>query len=121
MKKLFLLTMVFICFLSFVKAQSCDIQIKILEDKYMFGQAAKMESDQLVKKMEVNFTSEVMQVVIPVDGQNYMIKVINQDCQAYCTRAKRVRQLHSRDEKLVRNLFKDKKEGIEAQIRACDI
>ena len=121
MKKIFILIPVFICFLSIVKAQSCDIQIKILEDKYMFGQATKMDSDQPVKKMEVNFTSEVMEVVVLVDGQNYLINVINQDCQAYCTRAKRVRQLHSGDEKLVRNLFKDKKEDIAAQIRACDI
>ncbi|MCK5470843.1 MAG: hypothetical protein KAI99_20110, partial [Cyclobacteriaceae bacterium] len=100
---------VFICFLSIAKAQSCDIQIKILEDKYMFGQATKMDNDQPVKKMEVNFTSEVMEVVVLVNGQNYLINVINQDCQAYCTRAKRVRQLHSGDEKLVRNLFKDKR------------
>ena len=109
MKKIFILIPVFICFLSIVKAQSCDIQIKILEDKYMFGQATKMDNDQPVKKMEVNFTSEVMEVVVLVDGQNYLINVINQDCQAYCTRAKRVRQLHSGDEKLVRNLFKDKR------------
>ena len=121
MRKIFILTMVFTCFLSSAKAQSCNIKIKILEGKYMFGKATKMNSDQSVKKMEVSFTSEVMEVVIPVDGQNYLINVINQDCQAYCTRAKRVRQLHSGDEKLVRNLFKDKKEDIVAQIRACDI
>ena len=86
----------------------------------MFGQAIKMDSNQTVKKIEVNFTSEVMEVVIPVEGQNYLIKVTNQDCQAYCSKAKRVRQLHSGDEKLVKNLFKDKKEEILAQIRECE-
>ena len=112
--------MVFICSLSIAKAQSCDIQIKILEGKYMFGQAIKMNSNQLVKKIEVDFTSEVMEVVMPVNGQNYLIRVTNQDCQAYCSKAKRVRQLHSGDEKLVKNLFKDKKEEILAQIRECE-
>ena len=121
MKQLFILSTVLICFVSAAKAQECDIQIQILEDKYMFGQASIMDDKEPVKKMEVNFTSEVMEVVLPVDGQNYLIKVVNQDCQAYCTKAKRVRQLHSGDEKLVRNLFKNKKEDILAQIRACKI
>ncbi|MCK5370923.1 MAG: hypothetical protein KAQ62_20305 [Cyclobacteriaceae bacterium] len=121
MKQLFILSTVLICFVSTAKAQECDIQIQILEDKYMFGQASIMDDKEPVKKMKVNFTSEVMEVVLPVDGQNYLIKVVNQDCQAYCTKAKRVRQLHSGDEKLVRNLFKNKKEDILAQIRACKI
>ena len=121
MKQLFILSAVLICFVSTAKAQECDIQIQILEDKYMFGQASTMDNTEPVKKMEVKFTSEVMEVVLPVDGQNYLIKVVNQDCQAYCTKAKRVRQLHSGDEKLVRNLFKDKQEDILVQIRACEI
>ena len=121
MKRLFILTTVLISVVSLAKAQECDIQIQILENKYMFGLATKMVGSETVKKMEVKFTSELMEVVIPVDGQNYLIKVINQDCQAYCSKAKRVRQLHSGDEKLVRNLFKDKQEDILAQIRECEI
>ena len=121
MKNFFILITVLISFLSIAKAQQCDIQIQILEDKYMFGKAEKINNDQLLKKMEVNFSSEIMEVILPVDGQNYLIKVINQDCQAFCTREKRVRQLHSGDEKLVRNLFKNKKEYIMAQIRECKI
>jgi len=78
-----------------------------------------MENSDLVKKMEVNFSEEVMEVVMPIDGQNYLIKVVNENCQAYCSRAKRVRQLHSGDEKLVRNLFKDKQEDIVEQIKKC--
>lgn len=113
--------MILICASFLVRAQNCDIQIQILDDKYMFGAAEKMDDSEVVKKMEVNFTSEVMEVVMPVDGQNYLIKVVNQDCQAYCTKAKRVRQLHSGDEKLVRNLFKDKEQDILAQIKACKI
>ena len=121
MKQFFILSTVLICFVSTAKAQECNIQIQILENKYMFGQASTMDDKEAVKKMEVNFTSQVMEVVLPVDGQNYLIKVVNQDCQAYCTKAKRVRQLHSGDEKLVKNLFKDKQEDILAQIRACEI
>lgn len=104
-----------------VHAQNCDIQIQILEDKYMFGQAEKMENSEEVKKLTVNFDKDFMEVVMPVEGQNYLIKVINQDCQAYCTRAKRVRQLHSGDEKIVRNLFKQKQDDILSQIKECQL
>jgi len=104
-----------------LQAQNCNIQIQILEEKYMFGEAEKATDTKVVKKLEVNFTSEYMEVIMPIKGQNYLIKVVNQDCQAYCTRAKRVRQLHSGDEKLVRNLFKDKHDDIVAQIKECKI
>ena len=121
MKKTLILTVVFISLLSFAKAQECSIQIQILEDKYMFGHATKIKSDESNKKVEVDFNSEFMEVVLPVDGQDYLIKVVNEDCQAFCTREKRVRQLHSGDEKLVRNLFKTKQDDIIAQIRECKL
>ena len=97
----------------------CDIQIEILSDKYMFGQAEKIENSEVVKKMQVQFYDEFMEVIMPIDGENYLIKVVNQNCQAYCTRAKRVRQLHSGDEKLVRNLFKNHHDDIVSQIKSC--
>ena len=120
MKLKLILTAVIVIATTSLRAQSCDIQIQILEDRYMFGEAQKMENSEPVKKMQVNFSEEFMEVVMPVEGQNYLIKVINQNCQAYCTRAKRVRQLHSGDEKLVRNLFKDKQEDIINQIKSCN-
>ena len=116
--KLFLIA-AFVMFSLAAQSQSCDIQIQILENKYMFGQAEKIDNSEKIKKMEVTFNSEFMEVVMPVDNQNYLVKVVNQDCQAYCSRAKRVRQLHSGDEKLVRNLFKDKYDDIVAQIQEC--
>ena len=103
-----------------VRAQGCNIEIQILEDKFMFGEVLKMDKSEPVKKMQVNFSEEFMEVIMPVDGENFLIKVENQNCQAYCSRAKRVRQLHSGDEKLVRNLFKDKREDILRQIKACN-
>lgn len=120
MKKAFIVTTIFIYSFSLAKGQNCDIKIKILEDKFMFGQVSKMDNKISVKKMAVSFNDEFMEVVFPTDGQNYLIKVINQNCQAYCTRAKRIRQLNSGDEKLVKNLFKDKQEDILAQIRECE-
>lgn len=119
MKKTILLTIAFLTIINLVKAQECDIQIEILEDRYMFGKAFILNDKAPVKKIEVSFTSEFMEVVLPMDGKNYLIKVVNEACQAYCSRAKRVRQLHSGDEKLVKNLFKDKKEEIEGQIQEC--
>jgi len=121
MKQKVILSAISILWAVNVYAQNCDIQIQILDDKYMFGHVEKIDNSKTVKNLEVNFTSELMEVVMPVDGQNYLIKVVNEDCQAYCSRAKRVRQLHSGDEKLVRNLFKDKKEDILAQIKECKI
>ena len=121
MKKVMLLIPVIISFASLVKAQQCDIQIQILEDKYMFGEATRLPENVDVKKTEVDFNSDFMEVILSVDGNNYLIKVVNQDCQAYCTREKRVRQLHSGDEKLVRNLFKDREDEIVAQIKSCNL
>lgn len=105
--------------LGHAKAQQCDIKIQILEGKNMFGHVEKINGEKPIKKMEVNFTDELMKVKMSVDGQNYLIKVVNENCQAYCSRDKRVRQLHSGDEKLVRNLFKEKHDDIATQIRAC--
>lgn len=119
MKKLFFLTTLFFYTFLTAKAQNCDIQIEILKDKFMFGQATKMDTEQKAKKVDVSFNSDFMEIVLPVDGVNYLIKVVNENCQAYCSRAKRVRQLHSGDEKLVKNLFLSKKENILAQIRKC--
>lgn len=119
MKKAFVVATIFFYSFIIAQAQDCDIQIEILKDKYMFGQATKMDNSQTVKKMVVTFNNEFMEILLPVDGENYLIKVVNENCQAFCTREKRIRQLHSGDEKLVRNLFKDKKEDILAQIREC--
>ena len=41
----------------------------------MFGHVSKLNEDPLVQEIEVNFSSEVMEVVMPVDGQNYLINV----------------------------------------------
>jgi len=119
MKKIILFSSVLLLGHSALRAQGCSIQIQILENKYMFGTAEKQEGTQDVKKMGVSFTSEVMEVMLPTEDGVYLIKVVNQDCQAYCSRDKRVRQLHSGDEKLVRNLFTDREDEILAQIRKC--
>ena len=101
------------------KSQSCDIQIQILEDKYMFGIATETEFDSKLKKPKVDFTSQVMKVRLPMEGKTYLLEVQNEACQAYCTRSKRIRQLHSGDEKLVINLLKSRREDIQKQIADC--
>jgi hypothetical protein len=121
MKTTLILTIALFVSRTFVQAQECDIQIQILEDKYMYGQAVKLDSGEELKKTTVTFTSENMEVMLSLEGQNYLISVINEDCQAYCTKAKRVRQLNSGDEKLVINLFKTREKEILEQIRACSI
>jgi len=121
MKHTVILTFLMMLVVNIVRAQECDIQIQILEDKFMFGNVEKLNDPEPAKKMVVNFTRDVMEVILPVDGINYRINVINENCQAYCTREKRVRQLHSGDEKLVRNLFKEKKDDILFQIKSCNL
>ncbi len=121
MKTVFILTIVLFASPAFAQSRDCDIQIQILEDKYMFGHAVKLDSQDEIKKATVNFTSENMEVMLSLEGQNYLITVINEDCQAYCSKAKRVRQLNSGDEKLVKNLFKTREKEILEQIRACSI
>ncbi len=54
----------------------------------MYGLAEKISDMQHAKKMEISFTSEYIMVILPLDGQNYMIHVVNQDGQTYCTKAK---------------------------------
>jgi hypothetical protein len=120
MKKLHLILLYTIISSVSAKAQECDIQIQVLEDRYMFGTATKLTDNTPLKKMEVDFTSEYMEVLLPVEGEKYLIKVVNEACQAYCSREKRVRQLHSGDEKLVRNLLKDKMDDILEQLKSCD-
>ncbi len=119
MKNIFNILPIFILSFNVAVGQNCDIEIEVLDGKYMFGHVVKMENTKLEKKMKVEFSSDVMEVVLPVEGQNYLITVINQDCQAYCKKSKRVRQLHSGDEKIVKNLFADKHDDIVAQIKAC--
>ncbi len=121
MKKI-ILFITFIMFLgSLAYAQGCDIQIEILKNRYMFGQATKLEETHSHKKIVVTFSEEFMEVVIPLEDEYYLIKVVNEACQAFCTREKRVRQLHSGDEKLVKNLFKDKSGDLLKQIQDCSI
>lgn len=119
MKKVFKIIPIFILLINIAQAQNCNIEIEVLDGKYMFGEVTKMKNTNIVKKMEVQFSSEVMEVILQVEGQNYLIKVINQNCQAYCSKSKRIRQLHSGDEKIVMNLFADKHDDIVAQIKAC--
>jgi hypothetical protein len=86
MKKAFIIASLFFYSALIAEAQNCELQIEILQDKYMFGQVSKMNNVATVKKMEVNFDEDFMQVVLTIEVQKYLIKVINQNCQAYCTK-----------------------------------
>lgn len=101
------------------KAQTCDIQIEILPGRYMFAEATKISTDKELNDLQITFSDEFMEVLMPDAGEHYQIRVINHNCQAYCTQEKRVRQLNSGDESIVRNLFTEKKNDILAQIHQC--
>ena len=83
----------------------------------MYGTVKEIQEP--VKKISVDFKEEVMEVFLMSEGRNYLITVLNANCQAYCKKQKRVRQLNSGDEKLVINLINDRKEEILQQIKSC--
>lgn len=99
--------------------KKCDIQIEILPDRFMFGELVDTKKALDKDKLEVNFMSDVMVIDLVHEGKVYKIEVVNENCQAYCKKAKRVRQLHSGDEKLVINLVKDRKDDIIQQLMMC--
>ena len=101
------------------RAQQCEIHIKVLEGRYMYGRAEKVRTATKADEITVKFTADFMEVTMPLDGDTYLIKVVNENCKAYCPVAKRIRQLHSGDEKLVINLFSERKGDILKQIREC--
>ena len=120
MKNLILIFTIIIFSNSFAFAQKCNIKIEILPEQYMQG-TAKTVSEATAKngKIQVNFTEDIMEISMPMNGQNYLIEIQNDNCQAYCKKQKRVRQLHSGDEKLVINLIKERQEDLVAQLKSC--
>ncbi len=99
-------------------SQNCDIKIEILPEQYMYGTVTKVSQE--VKKTQVEFNDNVMEVLFPLEGKFYRFVVLNENCQAYCKKQKRIRQLNSGDEKLVKNLLASREEDIKKQINKCD-
>ena len=117
MKRIFLSMIALGLFVSNSFSQECDVRIEILPEQYMHG--VIKETTEETKKIDVEFTSEVMEVLLTLEGKNYVLTVVNDNCQAYCKRQKRVRQLNSGDENLVKNLIKDREEDLVNQIKQC--
>jgi len=121
MKQIIFSATAIIFFHAFVQAQSCDIKIEILPDQYMYGTASTGDVEVPKNKVLVDFGEELMLVQLTEDGVNYRIEVLNENCQAYCKRHKRVRQLHSGDEKLVINLINQRRPDIMGQLAGCGL
>ncbi|GEM_PF-3152138 len=117
MKHIGILVFLFVSMISNSYSQNCDIQIEILPEQYMFGTAKEVKEE--VKKIDVQFKENTMEVFLPIDGKGYLLSVLNENCKAYCKRQKRVRQLHSGDEKLVKNLIKGRESDIARQLKSC--
>ncbi len=116
--KYYYLALVLFIFISVPSySQDCEIKIEILPEQFMFGTISEISEE--VNKTKVSFNNEVMEVWLPLDGKNYKLRVLNENCQAYCKKQKRVRQLNSGDEKLVKNLIKSREKDIALQIKKC--
>jgi len=117
MKRLAFILFILTLFSSQSYSQSCDVKIEILPEQYMYGTVSEIKDE--VRKIDVEFKDDVMEVFMPLNGKNYMLKVINENCRAYCKKQKRIRQLHSGDERLVKNLINSRKEDILSQLKRC--
>lgn len=96
---------------------SCDFKVTIVKDRYLFGKAFLQQEG--VRRIKVNFTSKLVNVWVPFRKKSILLAIENSNCQAYCPRVKRVRQLHSGDERLLIKLLKRRKKSLMNQLSAC--
>jgi hypothetical protein len=98
--------------------QNCDFKVLIIKDRYLFGKAFLQEKK--VRKTKVSFSSTLVRVWVPYGDKSMLLAIKNTNCRAYCPRAKRVRQLHSHDKRLLIKLLKKRRESLLKQLKACN-
>lgn len=101
-----------------LSAQNCDFKILIIKDRYLFGKAFLQEKK--VRKTKVDFSSTLVKIWVPYGDRSMLLAIKNTNCRAYCPRVKRVRQLHSRDKRLLIKLLKKRKQSLLDQLKACN-
>jgi len=100
---------------------NCNIEIMILPERYMSGTITETNNVKNNKNTHVVFSNTDMKIMFRNKEKAYIITVLNQDCQAYCRKQKRIRQLHSGDEAIVINLIKQRKDEILRQYQDCSM
>ncbi len=82
-------------------------------------QATAHTSEEDLKKVKVIFDEDLVSVYVPQAKGSILLNIENSNCEAYCSKVKRVRQLNKGDEKLLRNLIDREMLSIVSQAKAC--
>lgn len=110
----------FILIMPNVQAQSkSPFQVEVVDNLYLRGLA--QVSSEGAKKVRVAFSPEIVKVLIPHKDQSIVLEILNTDCEAYCPKVKRVRQLNPGDEQLLRNIINKQKDQIFRQLKASGV
>lgn len=113
---LFLLFFIFSSPAVFAQSKPVPINIEVIEDQYLKGLCKLLNENKT--KTQVDFSAKKVSVRMPINNKMVLMEFLNTDCKAYCPKAKRVRQLHKGDEKLLRNVLKKNTDVIVKQLEA---
>lgn len=102
-----------------LSTQDCDFKVMIIKDRYLFGKA--FLQNEKIRKTKVDFSSTLVKVWVPYGEKSVLLAIKNTNCRAYCSRAKRIRQLHSGDERLLIKLLRKRKKSLLNQLKACNL
>ncbi|WP_299454376.1 hypothetical protein [uncultured Microscilla sp.] len=98
--------------------KDCDFKVMIVKGRYLFGKA--FLKNEKIRRTKVKFTDKLVKVRVPYGKKSMLLAIENTNCRAYCPRAKRIRQLHSGDERLLIRLLKKRKKSLVTQLKACN-
>ncbi|EAY27347.1 hypothetical protein [Microscilla marina] len=98
--------------------EDCDFKVMIVKDRYLFGKA--FLKNEKIRRTSVKFTAKLVKIKVPYGKKSMLLAIKNTNCRAYCPRAKRIRQLHSGDERLLIRLLKKRKKSLLNQLNDCN-
>jgi hypothetical protein len=123
---LLLLTFSFNIFNNVLFAQKKDCPINIKVDVDLKANDTRIMRGVIVgttiktTKISAIFGKEYVEVSLPKNDKNVLLRIENSHCEGYCKRDKRVRQLTKRDANLLANIIKKQQASIFKQIDACN-
>ena len=127
MKKVFLFSFLLFSFFSnalFAQKKDCPVNIKVdvnpntADIRTMKG--VVLGTSAKTAKIVATFGKEYVEVSVPKNDKNVLLRIENSHCEGYCKRAGRVRQLTKRDAGLLANIIKKQEVEIFKQIDACN-
>ena len=108
----------------FAQKKDCPVSIKVdvnpntTDIRTMKGVVTGTSAK--TSKIIAVFGKEYVEVSLPKNDKNVLLRIENSHCEGYCKRAGRVRQLTKRDAGLLANIIKKQETEIFKQIDACN-